>query len=110
MPYLSLQYKQLEVTLVNVEGDIILYISNSILLRLLVSSNRLAASSLVFAEMLTGLKPIELNLLDDPNTMYLIYKSIYRLRLTQSLISINILLKLTVAIKKYKFSRRFSIY
>ena len=60
--------------------------------------------------MLIGLKPIELDLLDDPNTMHLIYKSIYGVRLTQSLILIDILLKLIAAIKKYKFSKRSNIY
>ena len=76
-----MQYKQLKVTSVNIEGDAILYVSNPILLRLLVSSNKLATSSSVFTEMLIGLKPIELDLLDDPDIIYLIYKSIYGLRL-----------------------------
>jgi len=80
MPYLNLQYKQLEVTLVNIEGDAILCVSNPVLLRLLVSSNRLVACSLVFTEMLIGPKPIELDLLDDPDILHLIYKSIYGLR------------------------------
>jgi hypothetical protein len=82
IPYLNLQYKQLEVTLVNIEGDAILCVGNPVLLRLLVLLNRLVTCSLVFAEMLIGLKPIELDLLDDLDILYLIYKSIYRLRLT----------------------------
>lgn len=110
MPCSNLKYEQPEVTSVDVEGDATLCVGNPVSLRLLVSSNRLAASSSVFAEMLAGPKPMELDLSDDPDTMHLICKSVHGLRLTQSLISIDVLLKLTAAIKKYKFSRRSNIY
>ena len=64
------------------EGDVILYISNPVLLKLLVLLNRLAASFLVFIKILISPKLIELDILDDLDIMYLIYKFIYRLRLT----------------------------